>query len=116
MKEEFRSDKNGMKERHLANVKEAAEYMAISPMRLSVETSGMEYYPDVRIGRRVIFNVKHLDKFIEVNKFTLDLVATETNTIKRELPAERGDIWVVFTGGAIPNLSGSGIIRTERSF
>ena len=28
----------------------------------------------VRIGKRVLFDVKDLDKFIEMNKYTLDLV------------------------------------------
>ena len=72
MKEEFRSDKNGMKERHLVNVKEAAEYLAISPMTIR-RNQWNGVLSHVRIGRRVIFDVKDLDKFIEVNKFTLDL-------------------------------------------
>ena len=73
MKKEIGSEKNGMRERHLVNVKEAAEYLAISPTSLRRNQWNGEL-PHVRIGKRILFDIKDLDKFIEINKFTLDLM------------------------------------------
>jgi excisionase family DNA binding protein len=73
MKNEIGTEKGGMKERHLVNVKEAAEYLAISPtsLRRNQWNGGIPY---VRIGKRILFDIKDLDRFIEMNKYTLDLV------------------------------------------
>ena len=71
MKEELGSDKQRMKERHLVNVKEAAEYLAISPMTIR-RNQWNGVLSHVRIGRRVLFDVKDLDKFIEINKFSIN--------------------------------------------
>ena len=73
MKKGIGTEKSGMRERHLVNVKEAAEYLAISPTSLRRNQWSGEL-PYVRIGKRILFDIKDLDRFIEVNKYTLDLV------------------------------------------
>ena len=67
------------------------------------------------VGKRILIDIKDLDKFIEINKFTLDLMG-QRSYHKRRTARERGDIEVAFTGGAIANFYGSQTTRTGGGF
>jgi excisionase family DNA binding protein len=67
MKEENGIEKRGTMERHLISVQEAAQYLAISPMTIRRNQWNGDL-SHVRIGRRILFDIKDLDKFIQTGK------------------------------------------------
>lgn len=90
MKEKVVSEKLVLQGKRLISVNEAANYLSCDPMTIR-RHAWKGNLPFVRIGRKVLFDMKDLESFIDRNKFTLDMIRKKSyHDPKRGTAWERG--------------------------